>query len=120
MLSKSLFEKYGGFGSLYPIVGAFYDAVLESDTVSYMFDKVDMPELIEHQTKFIAVAMGGPGTYNDDLLKAGHSDLKISDIEWDEVVSILIETLRNFNIEENDITILVNLIASKKPLIVTR
>ena len=85
-----------------------------------MFDKVDMPELIEHQTKFIAVAMGGPGTYNDDLLKAGHSDLKISDIEWDEVVSILIETLRNFNIEENDITILVNLIASKKPLIVTR
>ena len=41
------------------MVGAFYDAVLESEIVSYMFDKVDMPELIEHQTKFLAVAMGG-------------------------------------------------------------
>jgi len=118
MPSMSLFEKYGGFGSLYPIVGAFYDAVLESEIVSYMFDKVDMQELIEHQTKFLAVAMGGPGTYGDDLLKTGHSGLNINDVEWEEVVKILIGTLRNFNVEEDDISTLVNLIASKQSLIV--
>ena len=58
MPSMSHFEKHGGFGSLYPMVGAFYDAVLESEIVSYIFDNIDMLELIENQTKFIAVAMG--------------------------------------------------------------
>ena len=58
MPSMSHFEKYGGFGSLYPMVGAFYDAVLESEIVSYIFDSIDMQELIENQTKLIAVAMG--------------------------------------------------------------
>ncbi len=48
MPSLSFFEKYGGFGSLYPILGAFYDAVLESNIVPYIFDKIDMIELIEH------------------------------------------------------------------------
>ncbi|MBN97626.1 MAG: group 1 truncated hemoglobin [Gemmatimonadetes bacterium] len=118
MSSLSLFEKYGGFGSLYPLVGAFYDAVLESEIVSYMFDSVDMAELIEHQTKFIAVVMGGPGKYDDQSLKAAHSELDINDAEWDEIVRILIETLRNFHIEENDIATLVDLIAAKKPVIV--
>ena len=78
-----------------------------------------MPELIEHQTKFIAVVMGGPGKYNDELLKAAHGELNINDAEWDEVVKILIETLRNFRIEENDIGTLVDLIAAKKPAIVS-
>ncbi len=59
MPSLSFFEKYGGFGSLYPILGAFYDAVLESEIVPYIFDKIDMLEFIEYQTKFLAVAMGG-------------------------------------------------------------
>ena len=118
MPSVSLFEKYGGFGSLYPIVGAFYDKVLESDVVSHMFDSVDMPELIEHQTKFIAVAMGGPGIYDDASLEAGHQGLGINDAEWDEVVGILIETLTGFGVEEPDIETLVGLVASKKPLIV--
>ena len=79
MPSMSLFEKYGGFGSLYPIVGAFYDAVLESEIVSYMFDSVDMAELIEHQTKFIAVVMGGPGKYdNESLIGSSGFDLRFS------------------------------------------
>ena len=86
--------------------------------MSYMFDSVDMAELIEHQTKFIAVVMGGPGKYDDQSLKAAHSELDINDAEWDEIVRILIETLRSFHIEENDIATLVDLIAAKKPVIV--
>ena len=119
MHSISLFEKYGGFAALYPLVGEFYDAVLESDIVSYIFEPISMDALIEHQTKFLAVIMGGPGEYNDDKLKSAHGKFKITETEWNEVVEILINTLSNFEVEEYDIEILTNLINSKKTLIVT-
>ena len=41
MASETLFEKYGGFASVFPIVNAFYDSVLDSEVVSYMFDDVE-------------------------------------------------------------------------------
>ena len=42
-----------------------------------MFDSVDMAELIEHQTKFIAVAMGGPGKYDDNLLRSHFKTIQL-------------------------------------------
>jgi hemoglobin len=118
MPSISLFEKYGGFAVLYPLVGEFYDAVLDSDIVSYIFEPISMDALIDHQTKFLAAVMGGPGEYDDRKLKSAHNKFKITETEWNEVVSILIDTLKNFKVDENDITILVNVINSKKALIV--
>ena len=119
MSSENLFEKYGGFASVYPIVNAFYDSVLESEIVAYMFDHVNMEKLIEHQTVFIAQAMGGPGTYDDRKLLAAHPKLNIQEEEWNEVVTILIETLQSFSVEQADIDTLVGKIATKKPLIVS-
>ena len=118
MLSETLFEKYGGFASVFPIVNKFYDSVLDSEIVSYMFDDVDMEQLIEHQTLFISELMGGPGNYDDRQLIAAHKNLNITEEEWDEVVRILIETLQEFSVDEDDINALAAQIVLKKPLIV--
>jgi hemoglobin len=77
-----------------------------------------MDALIDHQTKFLATVMGGPGDYDDGKLKSAHRKLKITETEWNEVVGILIETLKNFEVDADDIILLANLINSKKPLIV--
>jgi len=114
-----MFEKYGGFAALYPLVGEFYDAVLDSDIVSYIFESISMDALIEHQTKFLASIMGGPVEYAEEKLKLAHKKLKITETEWNEVISIFIGTLINFEIEESDIKTLISLIHSKKTLIVT-
>lgn len=116
----SLFEKYGGFAAVHPLVSAFYDQVLESDIISYMFDDIDMPQLIDHQTKFIASVMGGPASFSDDALHKAHSHLNIKEEEWDEVVTLLHQTLKDFNIEEPDIAALLSAVASKKSLIVAQ
>ena len=118
MSSETLFEKYGGFASVYPIVNAFYDSVLDSEIVSYMFDDVDMEKLIEHQTLFISELMGGPGSYDDRQLIAAHRNLNITEEEWDEVVTILVSTLQDFSVDEEDINALAEQIMLKKPLIV--
>jgi len=119
MPPMSLFEKYGGFTTLYPLVGEFYDAVLDSEIVSYIFEPISMNLLIEHQTKFLAAMMGGPGEYDDAQLKYAHKKFNITEVEWNEVVSIFIEVLNRFDISEDDIKILTRLISSKKSLIVT-
>ena len=119
MSTDSLFEKYGGFAAVYPIVNAFYEGVLDSDVISYMFDDVNMENLIKHQTVFISQAMGGPGTYDDRKLVAAHQKLNIQEEEWNEVVTILVQTLEDFSVEPADIDALVGVIASKKPLIVS-
>jgi hemoglobin len=119
MASETLFEKYGGFASVFPIVNAFYDSVLDSEIVSYMFDDVDMEKLIEHQTIFISELMGGPGNYDDRQLIAAHRNLNINEEEWDEVVTILVTTLQDFSVDEADINALAEKIVLKKPMIVT-
>jgi truncated hemoglobin YjbI len=48
MKSINYFEKYGDFATLYPLVGEFYDAVLASDIVAYIFEPIRMEALIEH------------------------------------------------------------------------
>ena len=118
MSSETLFEKYGGFASVFPIVNAFYESVLDSEIVSYMFDDVDMEKLIEHQTVFISELMGGPGDYDDRQLIAAHRNLNITEEEWNEVVGILVATLQEFSVEEADINALAEKIMQKKPLIV--
>ncbi|MBA6328605.1 group 1 truncated hemoglobin [Colwellia sp. MB02u-6] len=118
MTSINYFEKYGGFATLYPLVGEFYDAVLESDTVAYIFESISMKALIDHQTRYLAAMMGGPGEYDDEKLKSAHSQFKITEIEWNEVVNIFIATLNNFKVEDEDIKSLTSLIAARKSLIV--
>ncbi|MBA6341022.1 group 1 truncated hemoglobin [Colwellia sp. MB02u-10] len=118
MTSINYFEKYGGFATLYPLVGEFYDAVLASDIVAYIFEPIRMEALIEHQTKYLAAMMGGPGEYDDEKLKSAHSQFKITEIEWNEVVNIFIATLNNFKVEDDDINTLASLIAARKSLIV--
>jgi len=114
----SLFEKYGGFTTLYPLVGKFYDAVLDSEIVSYIFEPISMNLLIEHQTKFLAAMMGGPGEYDDAQLKLAHKKFKINEIEWNEVVRIFIDVLNDFEVLEDDIKVLTHLISTKKSLII--
>lgn len=120
MPPETLFEKYGGFASLYPVVSAFYDSVVNSEIASYMFDSIDMERLIEHQTIFISELMGGPGSYDDQKLIDAYQQLNINEDEWDEVIRILMQTLKDFHIDQADINTLEDKIALKKPLIVSR
>ena len=117
-MEQSLFEKYGGFAPIHKVVEHFYDGVLDNDTLSPYFEGVDMSELIDHQTRFFASAMGGPASFDDSHLKKSHQGLGITEEAWDAVVGVLLETLNTFNVEEDDIQSIVGAVGSKKPLMV--
>jgi len=102
-MSKTMFERYGGFASVSKIVMSFYDKVLDSDIIGHHFEDVEMSRQIDHQTKFIASVMGGPAAYTDDALHRVHVNLAIDQEQFDEMTALLEETLEDFDFDRTDI-----------------
>ena len=92
-MTRSIFEKYGGFAQVSKVVMSFYDKVLDSEIIGPYFDNVDMRRLIDHQTKFIASVMGGPASFSNEALRQVHANLDIDKNSFDEMTRLLTETL---------------------------
>lgn len=116
---QSLYEKYGGFATISAIVHDFYDKVLESPRLGPWFDGIDMPRLIDHQTKFLCSILGGTEQYTGRQLAAAHKSLKITGEGFDEVAALLTEALEDAGMEDDDIESVINVVASVKDDIVT-
>ena len=106
-MSASMFERYGGFATVSKVVMAFYDKVLDSDVIGDYFEDIDMPALIDHQTKFIAMAMGGPASYTNDTLRQVHAGLEIDTTAFNEAVALLQQTLEEFEVQPEDIGVII-------------
>jgi hemoglobin len=99
---------------------AFYDRVLESDVLGPYFEDIDMPSLIDHQTKFVASLMGGPASYTDEQLRQIHQPIGIDTTAMDEMVSLFRETLRDFDFDEADVAALVRELEARRNIVVVR
>ena len=119
MSNVTFFEKYGGFGGLYPIVNVFYAAALQSELLADVFDQVDIAALVDHQTKFLAAALGGPGEYEEDYLREAHYSLAISDAQFDEMGRLLADALQQHDIESSDIEAVMAFVESTRSSLVT-
>lgn len=95
----------------------FYEKVLDSDTVGHHFDDVDMPRLMDHQTKFVSALMGGPSAISDDRLAHVHSQLEITSGEFDEIVQLLSDAMAEHGMEQDDIRDVARVFETKRPLI---
>ena len=115
----TLFEKYGGFSSVSEIVRSFYRDVMQSPHLKPYFKNIDMANLIDHQTKFMSHAFGGPVTYNGRTLKTAHKDLKISQAAFDEVAEILQDALEDAGMEAEDVETVMSVIGQTVNDIVT-
>ena len=117
-MKRTVFEKYGGFSTISRVVLSFYDRILESPVTSPYFEGIDMKRLIDHQTKFIATIMGGPASYTKEQIERVHNHLAITDPAFQEAMELLRETMEDFNVEDDDIDLVVNEMSSYKFAIV--
>jgi hemoglobin len=119
-MASTLFESYGGFATVRKIVSTFYDKVLDSQALQKHFVDVDMRALIDHQTKFVAMVMGGPASFSDDQLRRVHARLGITPSEFEEMAALLQETLEDFDFAPSDVAHVLREIRRRQSLIVTR
>lgn len=117
-LEKTLYEKYGGFSTVSRIVMALYDRLLDDDDVGPFFDDVDMPRLIDHQTKFVASLMGGPASFSDAHIESAHRGMAISDMHFDRLKMLLSDTLGEFRVEAADVEAVLSAFEARRALLI--
>lgn len=117
-MSRSMFERYGGFKTVRGIVSAFYEKVLESEVTAPYFENTDMRRLLDHQSKFIASLMGGPASYSNDELLRVHRRLGIDEQAFSESASLLEEALEDLDVATDDIREILDAFTARKPYIV--
>ena len=118
-MATSLFDKYGGFGTVSKIVREFYRQILQSPTLKPYFHGANMERIIDHQTKFIAHVLGGPAEYTGRELGAAHARLKITGEAFAEVAAILQETLEDAGMEPADVAAVMGIVAGARGNVVT-
>lgn len=117
-MEKSMFDKYGGFSTVSRIVMSLYDRLLDDDDVGPYFDDVDMPKLIDHQTKFVSALMGGPASFTDDHIARAHREMIVSDMHFDRLKDLVRETLTEFSISADDKEIVLGEFEKRRHLLV--
>ena len=95
----------------------FYGKVLDSGIVGHHFEDVDMPRLMDHQTKFVSALMGGPAAMSDDRPAHVHRQIDITGLEFDEVVRLLSKAMKEHGIDQDDILDVADLFEAKRALI---
>jgi hemoglobin len=119
-MAQSIFERSGGFAKVNRVVMSFYERVLDSPIMSPYFVATDMKRLVDHQTKFVAFLLGGPASFSDEHLKRVHAHMGIDRRAFEEMVSLLTETLEDFDFSEEDIAVVEKELERRAPLIVTK
>lgn len=117
-MQQTPFEKYGGFSTVSRIVMSLYDRLLEDDDVGPFFDDVDMPRLIDHQTKFVSSLMGGPASFSDEHIAAAHRRLSIGDAHFDRLKELVEQTLRDFDVAEPDVATVLDAFEARRLLLI--
>jgi hemoglobin len=117
-MRSSPFDRCGGFAGIRHIVSALYDRMLDTPSLSRHFAGVDMPALIDHQTKFMAMVTGGPAKVTEEALRRAHARLGITAAELAETGRLLQETLQDFGVAPTDIATIMTEVEKRAPLVV--
>lgn len=110
--SMTLYEKYGGEGTIKTLVEAFYDRILKDPNLAPVFEKVDLGPLKRHQALFISQALGGPTQYEGRDLAEAHHGLAITNGQFDRVAAHLGDAMADLGVSEEDIATVVTLLDS--------
>ena len=113
----SLYEKFGGPKVLDQAVSAFYEKILADPLLVPFFKDTNMRRMRAMQKGFLAMALGGPVIYSGRDLNSAHVRLReqgLNEEHVDRVGSLLLETLRELGLEDEDLSPVRDLIKSSK------
>lgn len=102
-MTKTLYERIGGFSTVRRLVSDFYHKVLDEDDLVPFFVDTDMARLVDHQTKFWSTLLGGPASYSQSQLEVIHRTIEIQGRHFDLVIELIRETVEDHDLEQDAI-----------------
>lgn len=116
----SAFDRVGGAPAVKAVVDRFYERVLADDTLARYFTDLDasgMTQLKRHQVTMISQVLGGPREYSGRELADVHRPLSIPPVRYRRVSHLLVGTLWEFDVPEDIIFEVSELLASLQGVI---
>ena len=98
-MGDTILERYGP-ARIAQVVSSFYGEVLQSPRLGPYFHDVPMRRLIDHQTMFMAMVLGGPQAFTADEIQIAHHQLRITRSDFDEMLRLLEAALLRFDVED--------------------
>jgi len=116
---ENLFDKYGGIEVMRELIKEFYAQVYAQPELKTYFAGTDLGDLIQHQCKFFAYAMGKPAEeYKDEWLERGHKKQENQRNSLFAGAELLRRVLLDAGVENEHVKDIMIAVASKRAYIV--
>ena len=103
MGETTLYDRLGGEDAVAAVVDEFYGRVLDDEQLIEYFEDADVDELRAHQTSFLSAVTGGPVEYTGENMREAHAHLDLTEKDFQRVARHLEESLRAFDVPDEDV-----------------
>jgi hemoglobin len=93
----SFYSQLGGAPVVAEAVDRFYRRVLDDEQLRPYFDGVDVARLKRHQAALLTNVLGGPDAYGGRDLATAHSQMGITEADYQRVGDHLVAVLEEMN-----------------------
>ena len=98
MVEASLYERLGGVDAITAVVRAFVDRGGKDDRINQKFARTDLDRLVKEFVDQVCEVTGGPCTYTGRSMTQAHTNMGVTDGEFDAFMEDLVATLDDFEV----------------------
>jgi hemoglobin len=111
MVQDSLFERLGGIDAITAVARAFEDRAGKDDRINQKFARTDLNRLTKEFVDQLCEATGGPCTYTGRSMTETHTNMGVTNGEFDAFMEDLVAILDDFKVgkaEQDELLSLLN------------
>lgn len=112
--TATLYQRLGGEEKVRKIVKDVLDRNYNNPVIGHHFKKVDMNKLNERVFEFFSMGIGGPHQYTGKDMRSAHSDLNITEDDFDRANNDMILALKENDVADQEINEIISILNSMK------
>jgi hemoglobin len=110
MVEASLYERLGGVDAITAVVRAFEEHAAKDDRINQKFARTNLDRLTKEFVDQLCAATGGPCKYSGRDMKETHTNMGVTNGEFDAFMEDLVAVLDNFKVGKAEQDELLNLL----------
>jgi hemoglobin len=118
MVEASLYERLGGTDAITAVTRAFVDRAGKDDRINQKFARTDLDRLTKEFVDQVCEGTGGPCTYTGRSMTQAHTNMGVTNGEFDAFMEDLVAILDDFKVGKAEQDELLGLLNSLRGQIV--
>ena len=98
---KSLYQRLGGYDAIAAVTDDFIGRLATDKQIAKYFvghSEDSLKKIRQHVVDQLCAATGGPCVYTGRDMKTSHKGMGITEAEWNQAASLLVQTLDKFKV----------------------